>query len=124
MKESSAALFYTALGGAVGAVARHFLSGLDSAIFPWGVLCCNVLGAGLLAVHAKVRHHYSTERWHFHGVGFCGGFTTVSSFSGQIVRYLEAGDVSRGLLYALVSVSLAFPLAWWITSFERRKGAR
>lgn len=121
MKESTAALIYTALGGAVGAVARHFVSGLDTAIFPWGVLCCNVLGAGLLAIHARVRHNYSTERWHFHGVGFCGGFTTVSSFSGQIVRYVQAGDVERGLLYALISLALAVPLAVWITHYDKRK---
>lgn len=71
-----------ALGAAVGAPLRYALSRRDG-VFPVGMLAVNVVGSGLFGAFAAMS--LGGEWWALLGTGFCGGFTSFSSFAVQSV---------------------------------------
>jgi CrcB protein len=98
-------ILLTAIGGAVGAVARY---GLQEAFpshgttFPWTTFAINVVGSGLLAllgVVPAVRARPALPV--LLGTGVLGGFTTMSAASVDSFRLLDAGAVGTGLAYAV-----------------------
>ncbi len=81
-------LLYVALGGALGASARHLLGiGALKAFgpaYPYGTMAANVIGGffmGLLAGWLALKVSGGANLRLFLGVGLLGGFTTFSSFS-------------------------------------------
>lgn len=99
-----------ALGGALGAVARHYVG--RAALhqfgtgFPWGVLIVNVVGSfamGILIVWLAERG--LTRYAPLMTVGFLGGFTTFSSFSLDTMLLYERGELGLAALYVVVSVA-------------------
>lgn len=72
-----------ALGAAVGAPLRYVLARLDGS-FPGGTLLVNTLGSGLFGVFAALS--LGEAWWALLAVGFCGGFTSFSSFAVQCVE--------------------------------------
>ena len=107
-------LWYIAAGSALGGVTRHLVGGLvhkalDTS-FPAGTLVVNLTGSFLLG--AFLRYTLDTpsltpEVRAFLTIGFCGGYTTFSTFSYEIVAMLEEGEWARAGLYAGLSVLLA-----------------
>jgi CrcB protein len=104
-----------ALGGAIGSVARFWLTGVMTALtgprFPWGTLLINVLGslmigivAGATLTPARIGMHPDVRI--FLMTGICGGFTTFSAFSLQTLELLQSGDTVPALGYAIGSVML------------------
>lgn len=104
--------FWVALGSAVGGMGRYAVSGLGvrfiSETFPWGTLAVNVLGSliiGALAVILPVDTRLLTEaERELLMVGFCGGFTTFSSFSLEVMNLARNGDWATASAYAVGSV--------------------
>ena len=98
-----------ALGSALGGVVRHLVSqGLGTSTgFPWCTLGVNVAGSlaiGLLSgALAHATGHVAAVRA-FAVVGFCGGFTTFSTFSNELFRLLEGAQYGHAVLYASLSV--------------------
>ena len=72
-----------AVGAAVGAPLRYVLARLDSR-FPVGTLLVNILGSGVFGLLAALS--LGGEVWALLGTGFCGGFTSFSSFAVQSVE--------------------------------------
>ena len=107
------------LGSAVGAPARWLVDravqARNDSVFPWGTFTVNALGSFLLGAVAATAVRGSL--WYaLIGTGFCGGFTTFSTFSYENVRLLEQGS---GLLAALnlaasVGAGLAAAFAGWL----------
>jgi CrcB protein len=104
-----------AVGGAIGSVARFWLTGVMTALtgprFPWGTLLINVLGslviglvAGLTLTPARMGIHPDIRI--FLMTGICGGFTTFSAFSLQTMELMQSGDIAPALGYAVASVLL------------------
>lgn len=90
---------YIALFGALGCLARYFVSGWSYTLFgralPWGTLTVNVVGSFLLGLimEGSLRSTLlSPELRMGLGVGFLGGFTTFSTFSYETFRLLEEGS--------------------------------
>jgi CrcB protein len=107
-------LWYIAVGSAVGGVTRYLLGGLvqrgTSGTFPIGTLVINVTGSfllGLLYRYATDSAAISPELRAMLTIGFCGGYTTFSTFSYETVRLLEDGEMGRALTYILLSVLLS-----------------
>lgn len=103
-----------ALGGGLGAVARHYLNAVVARLaggdFPWGILLVNVLGSlimGVLVEWMALRGTVSAEARAFLTVGILGGFTTFSSFSLDAWALLERGETTAALAYVAASVLLA-----------------
>jgi len=91
--------FWIALGAATGASARYFLSGYVartfSATFPYGTLLINITGSmalGFFLVLAGERVLLD-PRWRFLvAIGFCGSYTTFSSYAFETFAYMEQGQ--------------------------------
>jgi CrcB protein len=100
-----------ALGGAAGTVARYLLTlamQRTSADFPFGTLLINVVGSFLIGFLARVLSvpGDSPVLRAALTVGFCGGFTTFSTFSAEFVNMVQQGRIGRAMLYVVVSVSV------------------
>ena len=105
-------LFAIALGGAAGTLARFGVGAYAqrfSSTFPFSTLAINVLGSFLLGF--LMRYFLATaaapELRVGLTVGFCGGFTTFSTFSYETVRLLEQGSYARAGTYVTASVVLS-----------------
>lgn len=103
-----------AIGAALGGVARYYLaSAIQQRVgptFPWGTLVINVSGSLLLGVlmrYALMTPSVSAELRAFLTTGFCGGYTTFSTYSYETATLLEDGQYGRAGTYALASVVLA-----------------
>ncbi len=120
-------IWYVALGGAAGSVCRFvlglFVQQRSGMAFPVGTLVVNLTGSFLLgflvrylldipAVSPEVRALLTT--------GFCGGYTTFSTFSYESAALIEDGDWRRAALYIGLSVVLA--LAGTFAGFAAARG--
>ena len=101
-----------ALGGALGAVARHFISHWSVVVvgkgFPWGTLTVNVVGCFALGVMVEVMALVWSPAadWRaFLTVGLLGAFTTFSAFALDISILHERGEMLQAILYITVSVA-------------------
>jgi CrcB protein len=118
-------LLYVAVGSAIGGVSRYLLGGLIQRLldttFPAGTLLINISGSFLLGAilrYAIDTPTLSPEIRALLTIGFCGGYTTFSTFSYETVALLEDGQWTRAGLYvgasvllSLVGVFLGFALA-------------
>ena len=100
---------YVAVGSALGGVCRHLVSTLlnSPSGFPWGTLGVNVLGSlaiGLLSGWLAHGTGNAAAIRAFAVVGFCGGFTTFSTFSNEAFRMI--GQAQWGMLAGYVVASL------------------
>ena len=105
---------YIALGSALGGVARYLVGGVvqqaSGGTFPWGTLAVNLTGSfllGLFSRYAVDSAAVSPEFRLFLTIGVCGGYTTFSTFSYEVVRMLEDGQFGRSVSYMMLSVALA-----------------
>ena len=104
--------WYVAVGGAVGSVARYALSTVvqqrAGGPFPLGTLVVNVTGSlliGFLFRYSLDAPAFTPEVRVLLTTGFCGGYTTFSTFSYETARLMEAGDYWRALGYMALSVA-------------------
>lgn len=105
------------LGGAVGAPTRYLV---DRAVtrrrgagFPWGTLAINVAGSLLLGVLAAlaVEGHLASVPFAAAGAGFCGAFTTFSTFTWEALAMVEEGLLARAAGYVGLSLVLGLGAA-------------
>lgn len=101
-------------GGAIGAIARHFVAGsvmrVLGAGFPYGTLAVNILGAfvmGALVEAFALRLSLSQTAQAFLTVGVLGGFTTFSAFSLEVALLIERHEWGPAFIYATASVILS-----------------
>ena len=97
--ERAGPLVLVALGGFVGAIARHALAvSLPTAGLPWGTLAANVLGAfalGVLLYEARLSGMLSPETRLVVGTGFLSSFTTYSTFAVETAGLAPAFAVAN-----------------------------
>jgi CrcB protein len=112
---------WVALGGALGSVSRFWLAMTVAQkleeIFPWGTLTVNVLGSFIIGFTMILtgpdgRLYVPADARIFVVVGFCGGFTTFSTFSLQTLQLLRDGDMTRAGLNIAVSVAACLLSVW------------
>ncbi|MBP6344506.1 MAG: fluoride efflux transporter CrcB [Neisseriaceae bacterium] len=113
---------WVALGAAGGGLGRYGFGLLvgKGAWFQWPTLVVNVLGGFVIGAVAFVllQKPEASPVWRVLLItGFCGGFTTFSSFSLEMLGLLQAqryaGAISLALAHVLLSVA-ATALAWWL----------
>ena len=100
-------LFAVGLGGAAGSIVRYMLSawllaGHTILGFPTGTFTVNAAGSLLIGILLEATTS-TTAGWLLI-VGFCGGFTTFSTFSADAVRLLRAGDYGPAAAYITLSI--------------------
>jgi CrcB protein len=96
--------FWVGLGSALGGMARFGCSGLTARLigetFPWGTLLVNIVGSFIIGFFGTLtgpegRIFVSSVARQFVMAGFCGGFTTFSSFSLQTLNLMNDGEWLR-----------------------------
>lgn len=98
------------IGGGVGSVARLAIGRWlvsHSAVFPWGTLAANLISSVILGamVSWKARGNEGNSDLYFLlTTGFCGGFSTFSTFSYEVFALLQEGRL--GLAFAYAGLSL------------------
>ncbi len=130
------AYLLVALGGALGSVARFWLSGLVAArygeTFPWGTLSINVTGSFVIGVFGALTlpelggtHRATIIQFFMYGL--CGGYTTFSSFSLQTLSLMQKGEwlyAAGNILLSVILCMIAVWLGWLLgAAFNSLKGA-
>lgn len=104
-------ILLVALGSAAGGVVRYLVGTLIPAVggFPLATLSVNVAGSFLIGLFSglltRLAGGTSAEVLRLVlVVGFCGGFTTFSTFSNETLRLIESAHYLAASLYVLASV--------------------
>ncbi|MBI4502794.1 MAG: fluoride efflux transporter CrcB [Gemmatimonadetes bacterium] len=103
-------VIYLALGGVLGTLARYGLQGLiqpQGGSFPWGTLVVNLLGSfalGFLMRYLLGSGIATPELRAAATIGFCGAFTTMSTFAYETVILVNGGEYGRAGWYLLASI--------------------
>jgi CrcB protein len=107
-------MWYVAIGGAIGSVGRYALTNAIqsrlSSTFPAATFLINVIGSlilGFISQIAMDTTSISDEARALLTVGFCGGFTTFSTFSYETARLIQDGNHRHAALYVVLSVVTA-----------------
>lgn len=111
-------LIPVALGSALGGAARYTMTALvqerANAAFPVGTLAVNVLGCLLIGILVQLLLGRSSQTVQLLlTTGFCGGFTTFSTFSFETIDLMQNGLWQRALAYVILSVVGGLG-AYWI----------
>lgn len=101
------------LGGAIGSILRYlsgwFASKYFQGSFPISTLVINILGSLLIGVFIGVLAKYYPENHPLKFlliIGFCGGFTTFSSFAVENYNLFQNGNQFTAYIYIIASVVL------------------
>ena len=102
------------IGGGLGSVARYLLSlkfnNYENAI-PYGTLLANVLGSlfiGIIFGYMLKTGNLSERNSLLLATGFCGGFTTFSTFIYENYLFIKEGDYFSFLPYLAITFILGF----------------
>jgi CrcB protein len=106
-------IFLVGLGGALGSILRYVTVGLTNKYFqgsfPLATLAINILGSLLIGLFIGIIAKYYPDNQPLRFlliVGFCGGFTTFSSFASENYSLFQNGQQFLAYLYIIVSVVL------------------
>lgn len=112
-------LFLVGAGGFCGSVSRFLLSkyiqGNVLSSFPYGTFLVNITGCFLIGFFyglADRGNLINADVRMFLTVGFCGGFTTFSTFANENIAFLKEGNLLYFALYCGLSVFLGLLLTY------------
>ena len=103
-------LLLVAVGSGLGGVLRYLVPCWIGTAkgFPWATLTVNVVGSFLIGLLSGLVSRHFGENGEsvrlFAVVGFCGGFTTFSTFSNETFRMIEGSQWLSAAVYVGVSV--------------------
>lgn len=105
-------------GGFIGSVFRYLLTyyvNLNTeTVFPLGTLAVNIVGSFLIGIiiAAALGENLHQQTRLFLATGFCGGFTTFSSFSYEFFSLLQNEHTGYAFLYAAASFLFGLLFVW------------
>jgi CrcB protein len=109
-------LAWIALGGALGSVGRALIGFALVGRFPWATLVVNVAGSLLIgwimARFGDGEPAASARLVNLLAVGFCGGFTTFSTFSWQTLDQMQKGQWGAAIANVVLSIGLCLVAVW------------
>ncbi|GAL81677.1 CrcB protein [Algibacter lectus] len=107
-------LVFVFLGGGFGSVLRYvigkLLNNTENGI-PYGTFVANILGSlliGILLGLAAKHDSLSQNQTLLLATGFCGGFTTFSTFAYENHMFLKSGDFTSFAIYTIASFVVGF----------------
>ena len=107
-------LLYVFIGGGIGSVLRYLISkhlnSFENGI-PYGTFLANIVGSlfiGIILGLAAKNNALTNNQTLFLATGFCGGFTTFSTFAYENHVFLKSGDFTTFAIYAIASFTVGF----------------
>lgn len=100
---------YVFIGGGLGSICRFGLGHLTAGYrwqFPWATLMANLLACFLLGVFVamNMKGRLVGQTSVLLMAGFCGGFSTFSTFSNETVQMMITGQLTKALVYVASSL--------------------
>lgn len=123
-------LLWIGLGSGLGGSLRYSLDLLAAnaglAALPVSTLFINLSGSWLIGYLAGLWTkggvvEVDPHKWHFWITGFCGGYTTFSVFSSQVIDLVRQGEGTLAGAYAAGSVGLGLIAVGWGLSLAMRR---
>ncbi len=119
-------------GGIVGSLMRWLVALVLPSVaggFPWPTLFANVTGCVLIGFYSALtgpdgRLFVDPRTRQFVLTGICGGYTTFSGFSIEMLRFLQASDSLQAAVYLAVSVTSWLAAVWLGDIVARRLNHR
>ena len=104
-----------ALGGSLGSATRYLFSCWNISSWPWGTFAVNILGSLLIGLLMGMvgKGALSPEMKLLLVTGFCGGFTTFSTFANESLDMMKGGDMFLSALYIGTSVAIGVLAVWF-----------
>ncbi len=103
------------IGGVAGTVARYVLAGAVyqafGTDFPYGTLAVNLIGCfaiGFLAALAEEKFLLGPNARLLLMAGFCGAFTTFSTFMLETANLMKDGETLRAFMNVVISIIVGF----------------
>lgn len=112
-------LLLVGLGGGIGSMLRYLTSAFANkyfpSIFPWGTFVVNVLGCLLIGILLGIfeRQALANPNLKFLFItGFCGGYTTFSTFAAENLELYQSGNILTLVFYITTSVLIGVLAVW------------
>jgi len=106
------AILFVFLGGGFGSVLRFLISkNLNTGVIPYGTFTVNIIGSLLIGIilGLSTKENLLTQNQTLLlATGFCGGFTTFSTFAYENQQLLKAGDFLSFSVYTIGSFIVGF----------------
>lgn len=119
-------IFLVAVGSLIGGVCRYltalFFTRAYPSAFPYGTFVVNIAGCfaiGIIYGMATRFEWFSPDLRLFLATGFCGGFTTFSSFAYENLQLIQDKDLGTFFMYSAASFVFGLLAAWGGVSLAR-----
>jgi fluoride exporter len=106
-------ILFIGIGGFLGSISRYALHKLLTSyfpgFFPLGTLAANLIGClliGMIYGIATSQNYLSHEMRMLLAVGFCGSFTTFSTFANENLALLQSNQIMIMIAYTAISLTI------------------